>query len=64
MQTAGRPPGDQDAPCSEAASLEHGMAVDLWGSPGAVSGIQFTATKGSISSASRSKSSASKLCGV
>lgn len=40
------------------------MAVDLWGSPGAVSGVQFTAAKGSASSISGSKPTASKLCGA
>ena len=63
-RAASRTPRDQDAPGSEGVHPERGMAVDLWGSPGAVSGIQFTAAKGSASSASRSKPTASKLCGV
>lgn len=37
--TGSRTRGDQDAPSSEVVSQQRRMAVDLWGSPGAVSGI-------------------------
>lgn len=60
----GRTPRDQDAANSEVVSLEHRMAVDLWGSSGSVPGVRLRAAKGSISSASRAKPSASKLYGA
>lgn len=59
-----RPPREQDALCSEVVSLEDRMAVDLGGSPGPVPGAWLRAAKGSLSSASSSKSSASKLYGA
>lgn len=55
---------DGDAGSSEAVSLECQVAVALWGGPGAVFGVQFTAAEGSVSSASCSKPTANKLCGV
>lgn len=64
LHAASRTPRDQDAPSSEVVSPECGMAVDLRGSPGTVSGVQFTAAKGSVSSAYWSKPPASKLYGV
>lgn len=60
----GRTPRDQDVPCSEVVSLEHSMAVDLWGGSRPEPGVWFRAAKGSLSSASRSKPSASKLYGA
>jgi len=39
LRAASRTPRDQDAPSSEVVSQERRMAVDLGGSPGAVSGI-------------------------
>lgn len=60
----GRAPRDQDVPCSEVVSLEHSVAVDLWGGSRPVPGVWFRAAKSSLSSASRSKPSASKLCGA
>lgn len=59
-----RTPRDQDAPGSEVVGLEHGVAVDLRGGPGAVSGVQFPAAEGGVSSASWSKQPASRSCGV
>lgn len=60
----GRTPRDQDVPCSAVVSLEHSLAVDLWGSSRPVPGVWFRAAKRSLSSASRSKPSASKLYGA
>lgn len=64
MRAASRTPRDQDAPSSEVVSPECPMAVDFRGSPGAMSGVQFAAAKGSVSSAYWSKPPASKLYGV
>lgn len=59
-----RTPRDQDAPGCEVVGPEGRVAVDLRGRPGAVSGVQFPAAKGGVSSVSWSKQPASKFCAV